>query len=400
MVVIRGFDEKDRVISRFTFRDDETDVKFKLDVNATEWFLFDRPVGSVVRFTNATLLIAVVCWICYVLWYWPENRLRAVVLGCAVYVIFIVFTMRLAERRIVRLDGVQLLRSMRRLDLRKLSNLRNVSTWLVIDAPHLGELFTAPASLPEELAHFSQGASLAARAKILLHDRFKKIRQEVVANRAQGVGVEQRAVAATHRDEKERRLCVDIVMGDDWFTDEGVECANGHFISDETLANYVRALAKETAAKHRGTVKCPAASCDSQYEGRLLALHLPADLFDAWMKMMKSAIEMEMEREFDKRIDRAVAEATVTKSISTHRHHIVDKLLTLRCPRCNQAFVDFDACFALTCSRCRCGFCAWCLVDCGDSGAHRHVANCSLNQGEKCEWLLCLMDDNLNCQST
>ena len=34
-----------------------------------------------------------------------------------------------------------------------------------------------------------------------------------------------------------------------------------------------------------------------------------------------------------------------------------------RCPRrdCQQAFVDFEGCFALTCSRCTNAFCAYCL---------------------------------------
>ena len=33
------------------------------------------------------------------------------------------------------------------------------------------------------------------------------------------------------------------------------------------------------------------------------------------------------------------------------RRHIVDKILTLSCPRCGQAFVDFEGCCALSCVR-------------------------------------------------
>lgn len=40
--------------------------------------------------------------------------------------------------------------------------------------------------------------------------------------------------------------------------------------------------------------------------------------------------------------------------------------------------MDFVGCCALTCSRCGCGFCAYCLKDCG-ADAHKHVAGCSLN---------------------
>lgn len=57
------------------------------------------------------------------------------------------------------------------------------------------------------------------------------------------------------------------------------------------------------------------------------------------------------------------------------RNHIIEEVLTLRCPRCKQAFLDFDGCFALSCSSCPCGFCGWCLSDCG-SDAHEHVKSC------------------------
>ncbi|KAJ8600318.1 hypothetical protein CTAYLR_000626 [Chrysophaeum taylorii] len=42
----------------------------------------------------------------------------------------------------------------------------------------------------------------------------------------------------------------------------------------------------------------------------------------------------------------------------------------------------FNGCFALTCHRpgCRCGFCAYCLADCGDD-AHAHVGQCAHGEG-------------------
>jgi hypothetical protein len=57
------------------------------------------------------------------------------------------------------------------------------------------------------------------------------------------------------------------------------------------------------------------------------------------------------------------------------RMKIVDDIFTLKCPRCYQAFLDFDGCFALKCSSCPCNFCGWCLEDCG-TDAHPHVKSC------------------------
>ena len=64
--------------------------------------------------------------------------------------------------------------------------------------------------------------------------------------------------------------------------------------------------------------------------------------------------------------------------VQRHHQYIREQILTLQCPRCGQAFFDFDGCFALTCGRCKAAFCAYCLRDCGHD-AHQHVANCPDN---------------------
>lgn len=48
----------------------------------------------------------------------------------------------------------------------------------------------------------------------------------------------------------------------------------------------------------------------------------------------------------------------------------------MKCPRCRKVFLDFTGCFALSCPECGCGFCGWCLADCGKD-AHAHVHQCS-----------------------
>jgi len=58
------------------------------------------------------------------------------------------------------------------------------------------------------------------------------------------------------------------------------------------------------------------------------------------------------------------------------RLRVIEEILTLQCPRCAQAFFDFEGYFALRCSKCPCGFCGWCLADCG-TDAHKHVITCA-----------------------
>ena len=67
-------------------------------------------------------------------------------------------------------------------------------------------------------------------------------------------------------------------------------------------------------------------------------------------------------------------------SLDGLKKKIVEEMLTLKCPSCQQAYDEFDGCCALKCCRCSCYFCGWCLKHCSThDDAHRHVASC----GEK-----------------
>lgn len=63
------------------------------------------------------------------------------------------------------------------------------------------------------------------------------------------------------------------------------------------------------------------------------------------------------------------------KDINEEARRIFNRIseeVLLKCPRCKQAFHDYDGCNALAC-KCGAGFCAICLVDC-EGDAHKHVA--------------------------
>lgn len=88
---------------------------------------------------------------------------------------------------------------------------------------------------------------------------------------------------------------------------------------------------------------------------------------------MQRQKEVEMKRELEQLMQMDEQQRRVHSKAKE-----VCALLNDACPRCKQAFVDFNGCCALYCSRCPCGFCAWCLEDCG-TDAHAHVANCRHN---------------------
>ena len=63
--------------------------------------------------------------------------------------------------------------------------------------------------------------------------------------------------------------------------------------------------------------------------------------------------------------------------ILKHCNHIIEEIITLKCPRCvTTVFLTDDINgFAITCDTCGCGFCAWCFLDCGNDANH-HVPGC------------------------
>ncbi|KAJ1483261.1 hypothetical protein T484DRAFT_2598696 [Baffinella frigidus] len=65
-----------------------------------------------------------------------------------------------------------------------------------------------------------------------------------------------------------------------------------------------------------------------------------------------------------------------------HVDHVLERILTLHCPKCAMAFLDYTGCFALTCSSgtCRANFCACCLnLSSSSADAHAHVRECDKN---------------------
>ena len=65
-----------------------------------------------------------------------------------------------------------------------------------------------------------------------------------------------------------------------------------------------------------------------------------------------------------------------------HFQHIADTMLTLHCPSCQAAFLDFNGCCAVECggSGCNKYFCGYCLhPDQNSSTSHAHVRICAKN---------------------
>eukprot|EP00961_Rhodomonas_salina_P052015 698340-Rhodomonas_salina.1 len=63
-------------------------------------------------------------------------------------------------------------------------------------------------------------------------------------------------------------------------------------------------------------------------------------------------LEAEYARKVDEELQRLLALDERQRKVEQARKHVEEEVLQLKCPRCKQAFLDFDGCCALQCSRC------------------------------------------------
>lgn len=174
----------------------------------------------------------------------------------------------------------------------------------------------------------------------------------------------------------------------------GLDAPPSHFLCRDCFADCVRSQSAEAVgdlAARRGRCVCPFAGggCTAPpFADRVVAMNVPDDVHAEYVgakdRLRESEMHALMERELEVRVERELEErmrlTAHEAAVRGARKHVTDKVLTLKCPRCDAAWADFDGCCALSCAQCRCGFCAYCLADCG-ADAHGHVGDCAYGQG-------------------
>ena len=148
----------------------------------------------------------------------------------------------------------------------------------------------------------------------------------------------------------------------------------------------VRHSVVEDAAKMRSTggrvpcVSSGAGGCTSTWTiadiGDKLEKATHIVFSQALVQALFEAPKQKMELEAARAAAEAAAKAEgirISEKVRRLRNVIVERDLTLHCPRCGQAFFDFQGCCALHCmDSCGAAFCGLCLADCGEN-AHPHL---------------------------
>lgn len=192
---------------------------------------------------------------------------------------------------------------------------------------------------------------------------------------------------------KKCEICYDLFS-----EDCGILCDEGHFSCKSCTEGYLKCKAEQLqnsyfAKHHNRMINCivDEFQCTSAPVA-LNKLRIDTDVKELCIqsieKYKESCTISKMETDFDARLilvkDEMHKLGMQELKVIKHCDYITSKILELKCPRCGQAFRDFDGCFALKCSRqsCACSFCALCLADCG-TDAHSHVARCTKYGGNR-----------------
>ena len=181
-------------------------------------------------------------------------------------------------------------------------------------------------------------------------------------------------------------ICLDYFI-----VDGGYSCSKKHFLCWDCFEQHVRQISTPDSVGKcvdgEGNPLCPA-ECNETITLRNIAKDTtPQIVFDLLEELkanlkIKKAVDMALQEQKD-RLDKEHKRILAIKDKDEReaeqlRLDIIDNYLTLRCPRCKVAFIDYIGCAALTCGCCRAGFCAFCLTDCGGD-AHAHVTSCNEN---------------------
>ena len=205
-------------------------------------------------------------------------------------------------------------------------------------------------------------------------------------------------------------LVLPVVLGDGkhpccicYDDTEDVFCtSHRHALCQECFENHI--LAETKHIDFKGTVKCPLHrihECDCEgYTVSFIAKHVPDKVFTEYdrkrYEVKEKYLITKIEDDFKKKL---ALEQSMTE-LEKDRQHVVDNILTLRCPKCSQAYHDFDGCLSLMCSKCKCHFCARCHHRSVDSKTnHDHVATCAVGGKLKNGWFFATKNEIFKFQN-
>lgn len=166
-------------------------------------------------------------------------------------------------------------------------------------------------------------------------------------------------------------------------TINGVLCnEKTHCVCSDCFSDYVKINSnKPDFCGEIKCVNCVQGCTSSPFLVSTIAKNVSNEIFQIYHTALIKKHEKKIILEF-KKINEAEKNKHIdlrSDKVQTERLHIIEHILTLKCPNenCNKAFLDFDGCIALRCPNCYQHFCGKCLIKTNeDTENHQHVRIC------------------------
>jgi hypothetical protein len=175
-----------------------------------------------------------------------------------------------------------------------------------------------------------------------------------------------------------------IICFGNHFSDSVITCSDSHAVCkgcfNLMIRNYVSLSYFDWLNNNEGKVGCPFVSnsrCNHFYEEQVILKFLSRPAAEMFLKFQEKCKAEHLEMK-EKITEKQKISTTFEEKVENVVHQ-VEEMLNLKCPRCHKAFIDFSGCTHLTCSLCRCQFCAICLGVYFNND-YQHTNNCSLNE--------------------
>ena len=148
--------------------------------------------------------------------------------------------------------------------------------------------------------------------------------------------------------------------------DNILSCVSDHHVCETCLNTYIKTMSTKNLSM--GNITCPCKDCTNTWAYKDIRDHLSEDSENYLFEKMQQALMNHNQQ----------------KPTITTEEHIIENIMTLKCPSCSQAFDDFDGCSALFCEGCRTHFCGLCFhTSPNKDTSHSHVIHyCQESNGK------------------
>ena len=165
------------------------------------------------------------------------------------------------------------------------------------------------------------------------------------------------------------------VCFDDLSESQVLQCPDKHSMCVSCLERSIK------VNKIDGSLSCVSPNCKKQYgfsecHDKPFLISIAEKAYGSLESWRKSVTNLQEQLTIKERAEQEVSLVKSLESLEKSIRIAVEESMVTRCPKCGQAFIDFEGCLSLKCSNCSSYFCGLCLkLDKTNQESHQHITD-------------------------